>query len=391
MSKLAYPLEGIRVLDLTRVLAGPFVGRMLCDLGAEVIKVEPPDRDVTRLWGHKIGSLSGYYHQQNAGKKNVSIDLQQDDGRELLLDLALHADILVENFRPGVTTRLGIAYETLQQVNPGLVMLSISGFGQNGPEALRPAYAPIIHAESGAILRQAEQGASDPAELCMSFADTTSGLHGLVGVLAALHMRHQTGHGQHIDIAMLDAMLATDDHTHYHLDQAPVQNGASEVWPATGGPVILAGDFRHIFRRLHDVHGLKDPTPAGASLEEKISHRRKLIGDFLLSFPDRSGLIAALDKANLAWGDVKQSRDCLLNSPTLKHRQSIVEVDDRHGGTRPTIQSPYRFSHASSGVRGGAPFQGEHNDEVISHWLGYSAEELADLKEAQVLLQENTF
>lgn len=381
-----YPLSDVRVIDLSRVLAGPFAGRMLTDLGADVVKIEPPDRDVTRLWGRKAGTISGYYNQQNAGKRNVSIDLQQDEGRELLMQLVKEADLLIENFRPGVMDRLGIGYESLRAINPGLIMLSISGFGQRGPEAGRAAYAPIIHAETGAIDRQAERAGCHPVEMCMSFADTNAGLHGLVGLLAALHMKGRTGLGQHIDIAMVDAMLATDDHTHYHLEDVEVQNGASEVWNATGGPVIIAGDFRHIWRQFATVLGVADPTPEGADLDTKIRARRKAAEDYLMSFDDRAALTAALDRARLAWGNVNSTRDYLRDSPTLKARNSIVEVDDRAGATRPVFQSPYRFSAAMSGVRGGAPHQGEHNQDVLTSWLGLTAVELDALTEKRVLI-----
>lgn len=382
------PLEDLKVLDMSRVLAGPFAGRMLADLGADVVKVEPPDRDVTRLWGKKVGSISGYYNQQNAGKRNISVDLRKPEGTALLIELARKADILIENFRPGVMARLGLDWPILQAANPRLIMLSISGFGQQGPEAGRAAYAPIIHAETGAIYRQAQRADSYPVEMCMSFADTNAGLHGLVGVLAALHLRNNTGLGQHIDIAMVDAMLATDDHTHYHLESSEVNNGASEVWNATGGPIIVAGDFRHIWRQLNTVLGVADPTPPGALLAEKIRCRREAAGAFFMGFDDRASLTRALDKANIAWGNVNATADFLADSPTVKERGSIVRIDDRQGATRPLYQSPYRFSDARSGVRGGAPLLGEHNVEVLADWLDLPAQDVDHLLENGVLVSE---
>lgn len=382
------PLSDIKVLDLSRVLAGPFAGRMLSDLGADVVKIEPPDRDVTRLWGKKIGSISGYYNQQNAGKRNISVDLGTPGGVTLLKDLVRHADILIENFRPGVMTRLGIGWDVLSEENPRLIMLSISGFGQTGPEAGRAAYAPIIHAETGAIYRQAERANCHPVEMCMSFADTNAGLHGLVATLSALHLRARTGAGQHIDIAMVDTMLATDDHTHYHLERSEVNNGASEVWDATGGPVILAGDFRHIWKQINTVLGIADPTPPGAELREKIRCRRAAVGDFLSSFTTREELTHALDTARLAWGNVNSTADYLTHSETLRGRNSVVEVDDRHGSTRPLFQSPYRFSNATSEVRAGAPFQGEHNREVLREWIGMDDRAIEALTARNVLVSE---
>src|SRR5437899_802235 len=142
-----HPLGGVRVLDLSRFIAGPFAGRLLADLGADVVKVEPPSGDVTRLFGVVRGGLSGLYFQQNAGKRNVCIDLKEPGGVELVASLAARADVVIENFRPGVLAKLGLGYDALATKNPALIMLSISGFGQEGPEADRQAYAPIIHAE----------------------------------------------------------------------------------------------------------------------------------------------------------------------------------------------------------------------------------------------------
>jgi len=384
---MEYPLQGIKVLDLSRVLAGPFAARMLADLGAEVVKVEPPDGDVTRLWGKKARGLSGYYTQQNAGKQNICIDLQKRKGSRLLKDLANQADLLVENFRPGVMARLGIGWETLSATNPRLIMLSISGFGQQGPESQRAAYAPIIHAETGVTRRQADRYGVTPVDMCMSFADTNAGLHGLVATLSALYMRERSGSGQHIDIAMVDTMLVSDDHSNYALDDVPPDSGVSEVWDATGGVVILAGDFRHIWRQIVKVHGVVDPTPEGAPLADKIRLRREAAGMFLLSFDSREQLLNALDQANVAWGDIKTTRDSLIASPTIKKRGSVVQIDDRDGGTRPIMQSPYQFSDARAGVRSGAQFQGEDNSQVLKEWLGIEAEEIVQLKQQQILLE----
>ena len=184
MSEQEYPLEGLKVLDFSRVLAGPFAGRMLSDLGADVVKVEPPDGDVTRLWGKVIQGLPGYYHQQNAGKRNICMDLRADGAKELVFELVKEADILIENYRPDVMPRLGLGYDELKAVNPKLIMLSISGFGHGGPESHRPAYAPIVHAEAGLMYRQADRGGLPFNDLPLSVADTNASLHGLVGLLA---------------------------------------------------------------------------------------------------------------------------------------------------------------------------------------------------------------
>jgi crotonobetainyl-CoA:carnitine CoA-transferase CaiB-like acyl-CoA transferase len=210
-----------------------------------------------------------------------------------------------------------------------------------------------------------------------------------VGLLAALYRRERTGRGDHVDIAMLDAMIATDDHLHYALEDAedlrPMQ---SEVWETGIGPVMLSGDFRHIWKGLVKVHGVVDPTPEGASLDDKIANRRDAAAAFLAGLPDEAAVSDAFGRMNMAWGRVRRSAELTVDSPTVAARASVVEVDDRAGGTRPVVQSPYRFREATSGVRGPAPHRGEHNVEVLGDWLGMADEEVAALAETGVLLED---
>ena len=252
------PLDGIRVLDLSRFIAGPYIGRLLADLGADVVKIEPPEGDVTRLFGVVRDGLAGLYFQQNAGKRNVCIDLKAEGAAAVLLELAREADVVIENFRPGVIDRLGIGWKKLSAANPRLILASISGFGQTGPEAQRQAYAPIIHAESGWIGRKAEMLGEAPRDSVVSFADSIAGLHGMVAVLSALHMRERTGRGQQIDVAMLDAWHATDDYIHYLLDGAekPVSQGG-EVFDAPGGPMMLNRTLPHVWKLLKEPFRLE--------------------------------------------------------------------------------------------------------------------------------------
>ena len=384
---MTYPLAGIRVLDMSRVLAGPFAGRMLADLGADVVKVEPPEGDVTRTWGARINGRAGYFNQQNVGKRGMCIDLNAEGAVDLVKRLAARADVLIENFRPDVMGRLGLAYEVLNDINPRLVMLSISGFGHNGPESRRAAYAPIVHAESGLIARQRKISGAQATDIGVSIADTNAALHGLVGLLSALLMRERTGVGQHIDIAMIDSMLVTDDHLHYtvegveHLKPMP-----SEVWDTAGGTMLIASDFRHVWKQLVARAGVVDPTPENASLDEKIRIRRDTARAFFKNLPNRAAVIAALDKMNLAYGDVREGAQT-LELPTVKHRGTITRVADGRGGERPVVQSPYRFSAADSGARGASPTQGEHNADVLADWLGLDAQSVEALRAAGVLVQ----
>lgn len=384
---MEYPLAGLRVLDFSRVLAGPFAGRMLSDLGADVVKVEPPDGDVTRYWGHEIANITGYFHQQNAGKKNICIDLRAPDAPALVKQLVTKADIVIENYRPDVMDRLGIGYADLDVVNKKLIMLSISGFGRDGPESTRAAYAPVIHAETGLIARSTSRDGVELHDLPLSVADTNASLHGLVGVLSALHMRHRTGKGQHIDIAMIDATVATDDQIHYDLEGAnetgPMPN---EIWESGIGPVLLSTDFRLLFRSLTTL-GMEDPSSPEMELEEKINVRRKAVGNFLNTLDTIETFSAAMKSMNVAWGGVR-SPENLRDQLTIINRESITDIDDRNGGTRPITQSPYRFSAAKSGVRGPAAHRGEHFDEILKDWLSMTDQNISQLREDNVVIYD---
>jgi crotonobetainyl-CoA:carnitine CoA-transferase CaiB-like acyl-CoA transferase len=383
------PLAGLKVLDFSRVLAGPFAGRMLCDLGAEVVKVEPPDGDVTRLWGRVVGGVPGYYHQQNAGKRNICLDLRAPGAAELVFDLVREADILIENFRPDVMPRLGLGYDVLQAVNPRLIMLSISGFGHGGPESRRPAYAPIVHAEVGLLDRTRRRTGKGPVELPLSVADTNASLHGLIGTLAAVILRERTGRGQHVDIAMIDATLVTDDQIHYELEDSEDTMGLpNDVWTAGPGPILVSADFRHLWRRLTGNLGLVDPAGPDTPLAEKIRLRREAVEAFIGGLATWDAVEAAMAAMNIAWGQVRAGAR-MAEQPTVAARGSIAWIDDRAGGTRPIPQSPYRFSDASSEVRGPAPHRGEHNEAVLAEWLGLEPAKVAALHEAGILLRSD--
>jgi len=384
---LAFPLAGLRVLDLSRVLSGPFAGRMLADLGADVVKVEPPDGDSTRLWGEVRAGLSGFYTQQNAGKRNVCVSLSAPAGAQVVQDLAAHADIVIENFRPGVAQRLGIGWDELSARNPRLVMLSISGYGQDEPGPPRAAFAPIIHATSGLVERQARDDGVRPTDPMLSIADLLAGLHGLVAVLAALRLRERTGTGQFIDMSMLDAMLATDDYAHHYVDASPVGRLGGLLWQTQSGYVMTAGDLRHTWKQISPAHGLNDGLPREAGLEDKVSARHRILIDWFLSHPDAATLHAALKAADLIGSDVMSPQE-VWTGPDVARRNMVAEIDGRDGAPRMVVQSPYRFSAAASGVQGRAPFRGEHNEQVLAEWACLADREIATLTNAGVLLAE---
>ena len=386
-----FPLEGVKVLDFSRVLAGPYATRMLSDLGADVLKVEPPEGDVTRHFGKQDGGVAGFYLQQNIGKRNISLDLKSEGARALVLRLAAEADIIVENYRPGVMHRFGLGWEDLKPVNPKLVMLSISGFGQEGPERGRAAYAPVLHAETGLVARQAQMIGGPAGDVQMSLADTYSSLHGLVGIFAALRLAEQTGQGQHIDIAMINVMHSVDDYAHWALDGVWPKPDENIVWDAPEGKrILITADLKWIWRVFSTRDGLVDPTPDGADIETKIQTRRETLVERIRSFDSFDSLISKLDELNLAWGLVREFGDDSFAEPSVGPRGIFVDVTDDIGEPRRTVQSPYRFSESQSGIDGDAhvPKRGEHNAQALTDWLDLGAAEIEALVSEGILQSE---
>jgi CoA:oxalate CoA-transferase len=373
------------VLDLSRVVSGPVVGRIFADMGADVVKVESPEGDITRLWGATVNDVPGFFLQQNAGKRGMCIDLRQPEGSEVIQQLASQADVLIENFRGGVMNRLGIGWSVLSALNPQLVMLSITGFGQTGPEAHRPAYASIIQAESGLVARLAEADERRPTDFIASIADYNSGLHGTIAALAALMQARMTGVGDHIDIAMIDAMMATDDYMHFALDNIPMTRLGGEYYMTADGQwTIISGPINHVFRVIATSTGLQDPTHPQQSTVEKIAARRTALQRWALSISDRSSLGIVLDGLSLPWGALKTPTEA-LHSPTAAYRGTVGTVTDGIDSTRPIMELPYRFANSSSGTTVRSPHLGEHNAEVLAEWLSYGTSHIESLVASGVL------
>ena len=374
---MAFPLDGIKVLDLTRALSGAFATRILSDLGADVVKVEPPDGDMTRAYGSRVANLASHFTQHNAGKRDICVDLKAAGAPALLLELADTADIVVEHFRPGVMARYGLDWAALHARNPRLIRLSISGFGQVGPERDRAAYAPVMHAESGLIDRFAELSHNRAVDFPLSLADTGAAAPGVIGVLAAMIMAQRTGRGQHLDLAMVNTQFYHDDFLSMVLSGDTPPAGSGDVWRVEGGRLVIATTFKYLWRTLARHAGLRDPGDEDG--------RRTMIGDYLASFQSWQAVTAMLERVNLAWGRVRPWREAIHTNPSVVPRRVLADIDDRCGGTRPTTQAPYHFSDAEAGVRGPAPYRGEHNTEVLRDWLGRSDEQIAALYAAGVL------
>ena len=386
-----FPLAGLKVLDFTRVVAGPYATRMLSDLGADVLKVEPPEGDVTRKLGNPGDGVSGYYLQQNIGKRNICVDLKAPGARDLILKLAAEADIVTENFRPGIMDKFGVGWEDLSQVNPGLIMLSISGYGQTGPDRKKAAYAPVLHAQSGLIARQAEIAEAKPVDIQLAVADSYSSLHGIIAILSALRVRDQSGEGQHIDLAMISVLHSVDDYAYWALDDDWPKPEENSVWDAPEGRrILITGDMKWMWVMFSTRDGLADPTPEGSDVATKVRMRREAMEQHMLDHDSFDALTDTLDRLNLAWGEVHPFNAEIYEQPSVKALGVVVDVTDDAGKARRTIQSPYRFSKSKSGIDSNAKTakRGEHNVAALQDWLDMDESEISALAESKALISD---
>ncbi len=386
------PLAGVRVADFSRVLAGPFCTRILADLGAEVVKIEPPDGDLSRRLGARRGGMSGYYMQQNCGKLNVSIDLRAAEGADIARRLVERSDILVENFRPGVMESLGLGHQRLRELNPSLIYCAISGFGHDSPWRDRRAFAGIAHAATGMLHRQATAGRHDPVDSVLAVGDTTSGMQAVIAILAALRMRERTGTGQFIDIAMHDALLATQEAANFHLfSNETTEHDFLSSWIYRCGDEFIAvpDDPRahwEKFTALMEAPELltddryDDHIKRAAVLDEL----EALIQGWIAAEESASHVVARLHAAGMPAARIVTMSEALESEQT-QARKMTRKIDDRSGRRVPVLDSPYRYSDASAGVRGLPAFRGEDNREVLSEVLGIDEKAIEDLERAGVI------
>jgi len=394
------PLEGVTVLDLTRVLAGPYCTRLLADLGARVIKIERPvEGDEMRRSPHQIepgrDDQSTYFTRVNAGKESVAVDLAKPRGLELLLDLARHADVFVENFAPGVVARLGCDYEAVRAVRPDIVYCSISGFGQTGPWRHRPAFAHIINAVSG--LMYLEQG-DEPAPRASNLqaADVLAATHACSAILAALLRRSRTARGAHLDVSMLEALVGADSITF-----ASVLNGGGEHGnPRPGLLVYQIGDrylalqsvgAPRLWSRLLAVMGrpelADDPRFASSDLRRRNARPlHRIIGDWVASrFQSVDEALAVLGEARIPCAPVLRPAE-LIAEPHLAVRQFFPTVPHPARGALRVTASPYHWDGEAVHPRGPAAYRiGEHTRAVLQGLLGYDADRIAELSSAGII------
>ncbi|MPY94137.1 MAG: CoA transferase [Acidimicrobiia bacterium] len=391
------PLSDLVVLDLTRALAGPIAGRLLSDLGAEVIKVEPPEGDLTRSIVPRVDGMSAYFVQYNAGKRCVSMDLARPEGRELLLRLVERADIVLENYRPRVMDRLGLDFETLVARNPRIILASVSGWGHGNSRSGDGAFASAIHAEAGVTAMVAKRRLEDhePRNDPISHADVYTGLHALGALLAAVHLRDRTGEAQAVEVSMAESMLVVNDLASCELTGEEPAHGfrPGQNW----SPIFALSNGRHVNVTLDATTnagfrtwwlamgrpGLADD-PRFADIVDRVRNRAALEGElaaWVATFDDAASLQGALGLSTVLVSDVRTTAE-LSRTDWAGERGAFVDVDTGRGEAVTVPQSPWRFRGAASGVKPVAGFRGQHNREVLRDMLG------ADDHEVDALIEE---
>ncbi|MFI8632995.1 CaiB/BaiF CoA transferase family protein [Microbacterium sp. NPDC077663] len=392
------PLDGVRVLDLSRVLAGPLCATMLADLGATVTKVELPGRgDDSRHFTPHIGGESSYFMLVNRGKRSIALDLKSEEGRALLERLIADADVLVENFRPGVTARLGLDWESVRAINPRLVYVSISGFGQTGPLSHRPAYDHIVQAMGG-IMSATGWADGPPTRVGDAIGDVVAGMYGAWGALAALLQRAQTGVGQHVDVAMLDAIFSLQM---VALSQvlagaaAPARLGNAhpisapmDAYACADGHIVIAVANDALFVRLATALGRQEwlDDPRFSTDPARLAHQEDLRSEIERWTGARAvdEAVTALESAGVPaapiW-DVAQ----LADSDHARARGLVRTVEHPVAGAVPLVPQPVRFSGTDAAAQAPAPTLGQHTDAVLADDLGLDAAEIARLRAAGVV------
>ncbi len=398
-------LDGIRVADLSHVLAAPTASMILADLGAEVIHIEPPSGDDAREFGPFIQGQSAYFISINRNKKSIVIDLKMEEGKAILRDLIRVSDVILENFKPGTMTKLGFSFEECQRINSGIIYASISGFGHDSPPeyAGKPAYDMIAQAYSGLMsICGTENG--PPVRVGTSIGDIISGHQCAISILAALRHREKTGKGQCIDQSMVDGLL-------YILENALVRYTVSgdvpgplgtthpsitpfQAFPTKDGWIVIAAGNDSLWKRLCkilDLPGLLEDTRF-TSNAERTNNRDQLV-PLLKKQLERNttaAWLAALGDANIPCSPIN-SIDQIVNDPVVAHRKMLATVEQPGAGTVRIASSPFNMSVTPGEVYSHAPLLGEHSIEVLKNVLNYDEDSIKSLREKKAVLTDQDF
>jgi crotonobetainyl-CoA:carnitine CoA-transferase CaiB-like acyl-CoA transferase len=390
------PLEGIRVLDFSIMLAGPYCARLLADVGAEVIKIEPPEGDDMRLRTPLRDGHSAYFGQLNAGKRSLALDLKNAEAIRLVHRLVAETDILVENFRPGVMDRLGLGYEALSAINPRLIYCGVSGFGRTGPEKATAAFDGKLQAMSG-IMSITGEPAAGPTRAGFALCDTIGGITAALAVASALYQRTHTGRGQLVDVAMLDAALAfiagpVSEYTVAGVEQRQIGNGSVSRKPtasrfrARGGYIVLAvlteKQFASLMKTLGRADALADPRFKDWAARTANEPALRQIIEEALASDDPKSWEERLTAADVPCGSIWKI-DEIVKHPQLEHRDVLQTIDSRYGPMR-LVGAGFRLAYGSPGLDREPPTLGEHTDEVLRE-AGYPPDEIERLRRDGVI------
>jgi formyl-CoA transferase len=386
-------LDGLRVLDVTQVMAGPFCTMLLADLGADVIKIEPPAGDSTRTMPGAVGTDSPSFNAVNRGKRSVVLNLKTPEGREALKRLARTADILVENYRPGVLAALGLDYESLNAVNPRLIYASISGYGQTGPDRRKGGFDLVAQGISGIMSITGEAG-GPPVKAGVPLTDLGAGLFALIGILAALDHRHRAGAGQYIDTSLVDAGVALSvwEATEYFAGLGvPQPKGSAhrmfapyQAIRCADGYITLGTANDRLFRRFCDLleHPEWATDPQFADNETRLENQAELAAQIeaVTSQQPRAHWIALFEANEIPCGPINNYEQVFAD-PHIVARDMAVDVEHPTLGRMKSLGSAIKMSGTPTNPRRRAPLLGEHTEAVLMEY-GFSADEIASLRAA---------
>jgi CoA:oxalate CoA-transferase len=396
------PLAGVRVLDLTRVLSGPFCTALMADLGADVIKIESPSGDDYRHVPPFTNGQSAFFLLVNRGKKSVAINLKSDAGKELARDLVAKSDVVVENFKPGVAARLGLDYEACRAIREDIIYASISGFGQDGPMADQPAYDIIVQAASG-IMQSTGFAENPPTLVGEAMADLVAGLFASWSISSALYEREKTGRGRNIDVAMFDclfSMLPTSIAQWSYGGHLPNRTGNRHpisvpfgTFRAKDGFFVLGILNDNLFHRFLEIIGqqdlITDPRVAG---DDARSANEPLVRQMIEQWAaDKSveQVLAGLSREKIPVGPIWTIEQA-INSEQVKYRQLLATVEHSQAGEIQVMEQPVKFAGLSRGNPGSPPLFGEHTLDVLSDLCGVSAARLQELESEGVIITDET-